>query len=269
MPDINLLLKLLHQFAWLGNWIFLGLAFIESAPFVGIFIPGSTLISVGGFLASQGYLKVWDVVIFAMIGGIIGDFFSYSMGRFGGAWIKNNKIINQNILKQGEKFFARYGNKSVFWGRFFGPLRAIIPFVAGISKMKQRPFILWNLLSAVCWSILNVFAGYFSGAIIVTIFKKWSNQLNLILFILLIIAVFYWFIKKQNKTIKESFYIGSLNFIKYLSHKRLFNKLMEKYPTIAYFFNESKYPAEKLYGTVLVSSFLISIYILILVLDIF
>ena len=92
MPDINLLLNLLKEFAWLGNWLFFTLAFIESAPFVGMFIPGATLISVGGFLASQDVLNTWDIIIFATVGAIIGDFFSYSLGRWGGTWIKDKKI---------------------------------------------------------------------------------------------------------------------------------------------------------------------------------
>jgi hypothetical protein len=145
----------------------------------------------------------------------------------------------------------------------------VVPFIAGVSRMKQRPFILWNLLSAICWSVLNVFAGYFSGALVISIFKKWSSELNLILFTLAIIGVFYWFIKKRGKSIKESFLIGSLNFIKYLSRKEWFNKLVAKYPTIAEFFNESKYPAEKLFGSLIILSLLTSIYILTLILDVF
>jgi len=269
MPDINLLLNLLTKFAWLGNWIFFTLAFLESAPFIGIFMPGSTLISIGGFLASQGYLKIWDILIFSIIGAILGDFFSYSLGRFGGKWIKDKKIINQKILDHGERFFNRYGNKSIFWGRFFGPLRAVVPFVAGISRMKQKPFIFWNISSAICWAFLNVFAGYFSGALILRIFKKWSIEINLIFFTLIIVIIFYLIIKKRGKSLKESFLVGSLNFIEYLSQKNWFNKFVAKYPFLTDFFNESKNPAEKLFGIIIIFSFLISIYILTLILDVF
>ena len=132
MPDVALLTHLLIKFAWLGDWLFLVLAFIESAPVIGVFIPGATLISVGGFLASQGILNVWDIIIFASVGAILGDFFSYSLGRWGGEWIKRKKLINRTLIHHGEKFFAKYGNKSIFWGRFFGPIRALITFIAGL-----------------------------------------------------------------------------------------------------------------------------------------
>lgn len=269
MPDINLLLHLLTKFAWLGNWLFFTLAFIESAPFIGVFLPGATLISIGGFLASQGLLNVWDIILFATIGAILGDVVSYALGRWGGNWIKNKKIINHKILNHGERFFKKYGNKSIFLGRFFGPIRAIIPFIAGISKMKEGPFIFWNVLSSIGWAMLNVFAGYFSGTLIISIFKKWSNRLTLILIIIFIISLFYWIIKKKNQSLKTSFKTSSVNFIKFLNHQNWFNEIKTKYLFIAYFLNESKNAAEKIFGGILIFTFLTIIYFLIIILDIF
>lgn len=269
MPDIGLLTHLLTKFAWLGNWLFFVLAFIESAPLIGVFIPGATLISVGGFLASQNILNVWDIIFFATIGAIIGDFFSYSLGRFGGAWINKHKIINRTLIHHGERFFNRYGNKSIFWGRFFGPIRAIIPFIAGLSKMERGPFIFWNVISGLSWAILNVLVGFFSGALIITIFKKWSNKLTFFLILIFIIATIYWLIKKRGHSLKKSFKLNSLIFAEYLNKKKWFNRLVIRYPFITDFFNETKYAAEKLFGGVLVFSFLILTYILILIFDIF
>ena len=269
MPDVALLTHLLIKFAWLGDWLFLVLAFIESAPVIGVFIPGATLISVGGFLASQGILNVWDIIIFASVGAILGDFFSYSLGRWGGEWIKRKKLINRTLIHHGEKFFAKYGNKSIFWGRFFGPIRAIIPFIAGLSRMRRRPFIFWNILSGISWAILNVFLGHFSGTIIVTIFKRWSSKLTFVLFVLLIIAIFYWLIKKKGQSIKASFNINSHELIKYLHTKKWFHKLNSRYHFISDFFNETRFAAQKLFGGVIIFSFLVLIYSLILILDIF
>jgi undecaprenyl-diphosphatase len=269
MPDITLLLNLLKEFSWLGNWLFFVLAFIESAPFVGVFIPGASLISIGGFLAYQGYLNTWDIVLFSTIGAILGDFFSYSLGRLGGDWIKNNKIINYAILKHGEDFFQEHGNKSVFWGRFFGPIRAIIPFIAGLSKMKQGSFIFWNISSAISWAMLNVFLGYFSGSLIVSIFKRWSGGLSLILVMASIIATIYWFIKKRDQSIKTSFYNSSIKFVEKLHTYKWFIKLNNQYTFINDFFKETKHPEVKLYSSLLLISLLTITYILILVLDVF
>jgi undecaprenyl-diphosphatase len=269
MPNITLLTNLLVQFAWLGNWIFFVLAFIESAPLIGIFVPGATLISVGGLLASQGYLSIWNIIFFASIGAIVGDFFSYSLGRWGGDYIKRKGIINKTLIFHGEKFFKRYGNKSIFWGRFFGPIRAIIPFIAGLSRMERRPFIFWNILSGISWAMLNVFLGYFSGTLIITIFKRWSKGMTLILIIILTITIIYWLIKKRGVSIKTSFRANSFLFVEYLNSKIWFNKLTARYPFLADFFNESKYAAEKLFGGIIVFSLLILTYLLIIILDVF
>jgi membrane protein DedA with SNARE-associated domain len=269
MPDVTTLLSLLNEFAWLGNWLFFTLAFIESAPFVGLFMPGATLVSVGGLLASQGYLKAFDIIIFATMGAIIGDFFSYSLGRWGGDWISKKKIINQKILNHGEKFFNKYGNISIFWGRFFGPVRAIIPFIAGVSKMKPAPFIFWNILSAVGWATLNVFLGYFSGTLVVSIFKKWSSGLTLILIVIISIGVIYWLIKKRGHSITASFHANSSNFIGRLNNYRWFKKIKTNYPIVTEYFKETKHANEKLYGGLIISSFLIFVYLLIIILDVF
>jgi undecaprenyl-diphosphatase len=269
MPDLNLLLSLLTKFAWLGNWLFFILAFIESAPFIGLVIPGATLIFVGGFLAAQDYLNTWDIIIFASIGAICGDFFSYSLGRWGGNFIKEKKIVNQTILKHGEEFFQRYGNKSIFFGRFFGPLRAIIPFIAGLSRMKRKPFIFWNVLSGIGWAMLNVFLGHFSGTLVSSIFKKWSGRLSLILIILLVAAVTYFILKKKGESIMAYFKTSSLSFSKKLHSYQSFQKLQKRYPVIEDFFKESKRAEEKLFGSVLAFSFLLFTYLLIIILDVF
>jgi membrane protein DedA with SNARE-associated domain len=267
MPDINHLLNLLTKFAWLGDWLFLILAFIESAPFIGLVIPGATFITIGGFLASQGYLNVFDIIIFATIGAILGDFFSYFLGRWSGDWIKRKRIINQTILRHGENFFKRHGDKSVFLGRFFGPIRAVIPFIAGLSKMKVRPFIFWNILSSIGWAILNVLLGYFSGTLIVAIFNKWANNfraihLGLILTILLGIYIFYLIIKHQGQSIVTYFKTTSLIFVTRLNNYSWFKKLTSKYSIINDFLIETKYAPEKLFGSVCIFVFLTFLYLL-------
>jgi undecaprenyl-diphosphatase len=269
MPDVSLLVSLLVKFAWLGNWLFLVLAFIESAPFVGLFIPGATLISVGGFLASQGYLKTWDIIIFATIGAIAGDFASYLLGRYGGSWIKEKKIIKQSILDQGEDFFNRYGNKSVFFGRFFGPVRAVIPFIAGLAKMKAKPFIFWNVISSIGWATLNVFLGYFSGALLSPLFQKWSSRLSLVLILFLALGLIYWLTKKHGESLIASFRASSLIFSTSLRRLTWSKKLSQRYLIIDEFFKETKYANEKLFGGVLIFIFLLVVYLLIIILDVF
>lgn len=267
MHYLDYFLKILNHFSWLGNGIFLILAFIESAPFIGVFIPGATLISVGGFLASQNYFNVWNIVMFAALGAILGDFSSYFLGRWGSQWLKNKKLINANILKKGEAFFERYGNKSVFWGRFFGPIRAVIPFIAGLAKMKQRSFLFWNISSAIIWALLNVFLGYFSGTIFVFIFKKWSLRLIVIFLILTIIISFIWLVKKKHQRIVDYFKSLSKSFVDYLKMSKIFKKLSGRYHLINDFFQEENHAEEKIFTTAIIIIILIIVFTLNLIFD--
>lgn len=268
MNYLDTLSGMLSQFAWLGNWLFFFLAFFESAPFVGLFLPGATMISAGGFLAAQGVFKFTDVIIYAAIGAIVGDFLSYFLGRWGGDWLDRNKLINKKLLAGGEHFFKHYGNKSIFWGRFFGPVRAIIPFVAGVSKMKPGPFIIWNVLSAIGWATLNVFLGYFSGSLFSLLIKKWSGRIGTALTIVLVIAVVFALIKKKQSIITY-FHRQSKVFLEYLTSKKWFQKFSQHYKFVRVLLEEDPRIAEKIFGSTLLLSFFTFFYLLGEILDIF
>lgn len=269
MPNVDLLINFLNNFSWLGNWLFFLLAFVESAPFMGLFVPGATLVSVGGFLSSQHYLNAWNIILFASLGAIVGDFTSYGMGRWGGDWVKRKKIIKPSILRLGENFFNKYGSRSVFFGRFFGPVRAIIPFVAGMAKMKKRQFVFCNILSGIAWAALNVFLGYFSGTLIVSIFKKWSGTLGIILASILVILIIYWLLKKRGESMVKYFKANSVKFVLSIQEYDWFKKLTLRYPVIEIFLSEAKHAKEKLFGSVLIFTFLLVTYLLIIILDVF
>jgi membrane protein DedA with SNARE-associated domain len=120
--------------------------------------------TVGRGTGASGVLEVGGLIWFAAVGAVLGDGLSYYLGtkgkrlfRPGGRW------LDPAHLAKGEAFFRRHGSKSVFLGRFMGPIRGIIPFIAGLSAMDRRAFLLWNVLSGVLWATVHVLAGYFLG----------------------------------------------------------------------------------------------------------
>ena len=122
-----------------GYLVIFLVSLLESLAFVGIFIPGTVVIVFAGFAAAQGYLQVAAVLWFAAIGAIVGDALSFSLGKRGTRLFRNeHKILRAAHLERGEKFLKQHGSKSVFLGRFIGPIRPIIPFVAGMLKMNPR-----------------------------------------------------------------------------------------------------------------------------------
>lgn len=210
--------SVLPAFEHLGNWgywvIFL-VAFLESLTIIGSFVPGTLITLFFGFLASQNFFEIGDLIWFAAIGAILGDVASFYLGRKGTHLFKNeNKLLKLSHLEKGEKFFRRHGAKSLLLGRFAAPLRAIIPFIAGLSKMRQRPFWFWAVLGGFLWSAIYLFAGYFFGGALGAA-EAWSARIGI--FILAFAALlsviwlaiekgkpFYSFIKSILISIKEA-----------------------------------------------------------------
>ena len=262
---LNFFFSILGKFGWLGNWLFLFFALIECVPFVGGVFPGATLIAVSGFLASQGSFRLSDIIIFSTIGAFIGDYAGYSLGRYGNGWVK--KIIGQKMLDKGEAFFSKYGNKSIFWGRFFSATRAIIPFVAGVSRMRQRSFIIWNLISSLAWSLFNIFLGYFSGSVIITVVRKLFHKPLLIIAPLIIVGIAYWLIKYHGPDLKNYYQKQYQRIITNLYSNRWFLALVTRYPVAAEQNGDNIKNRRKIFNIILGFLILLLIYILTAIFD--
>jgi membrane protein DedA with SNARE-associated domain len=145
---------------WAAAVIFVT-AFGESFAFLSLLFPGTTLLIAAGALMAHGTLSAAPVLIGAVLGATLGDTVSYWIGRrFGGGIAKLWPFSrNPELLPSGIRFFARHGGKSVFIGRFFGPMRAIIPLAAGLMRMPPGWFWLANIASAVVWAPMLLFAG--------------------------------------------------------------------------------------------------------------
>ena len=143
--------------------LLLFLAFAESALFLGFVLPGETALIVGGMLAAQ---KVWDLGDFfagAIVCAIIGDSVGYEVGRFFGHRIQGSwmgRRLGAKRWRVAEHIFGSYGAQAVFFGRAQALLRALVPTLAGISRMPYRTFLRWNAAGGVVWGGGVVVLGY-------------------------------------------------------------------------------------------------------------
>jgi membrane protein DedA with SNARE-associated domain len=110
---------------------------------------------------SGGRLPYAPVLIGAVLGATLGDSVSYWIGRRFGGGIARIWPFSRNpeLLPSGIRFFARHGGKSVFIGRFFGPIRAVIPLAAGVMQMSRGWFWFANIASALVWAPMLLFIG--------------------------------------------------------------------------------------------------------------
>jgi membrane protein DedA with SNARE-associated domain len=147
-----------------AGWAFAVLfvsAFGESFVFLSLLFPGTSLLIAGGALMATGSLPYFPVLAGAVLGAILGDGVSYWIGcRFGSALAGLWPLTRYpGLLPRGIRFFAKYGGSSVFLGRFFGPVRAVIPLAAGLMQMPPVRFWIANVISALVWAPLLILVG--------------------------------------------------------------------------------------------------------------
>jgi membrane protein DedA with SNARE-associated domain len=136
-------------------------AFGESFAFLSLLFPGTTLLIAAGTLMKSGTLPILPVMVGAILGAVLGDSVSYWIGRRFGGGIARFWPFSRNpeLLPSGIQFFERHGGKSVFIGRFFGPIRAVIPLAAGIMRMPRGRFWIANIVSALVWAPMLLLVG--------------------------------------------------------------------------------------------------------------
>lgn len=164
MSILDTLLPKIEHLGVLAYWVVFLVSTLESTVVVGLIIPGTTIIIFVGFLVAQEVLDLGDVIWYVALGGIIGDAISFYLGRRGTNLFKNeNKYLKAAYLAKGEEFFGRWGSMSIVLARFIGPLRPMVPFAAGLSKMPAKKFLILNVLSGFAAAAVYVLIGYFFG----------------------------------------------------------------------------------------------------------
>lgn len=150
---------------WAGIITFL-ISFSESLAIIGSIIPGSVTMTAIGILIGTGIIPAKSTFTWAILGAIAGDSASYYLGFYYKDRIKNCWPFakHPHWLNMGKDYFEKHGGKSVLIGRFIGPLRSIIPLIAGSMQMPTSRFLIANILSAIGWSFLYILPGVFIGA---------------------------------------------------------------------------------------------------------
>ncbi|NVK40087.1 MAG: phosphatase PAP2 family protein [Oceanospirillaceae bacterium] len=142
-----------------------GIALCESLAFVGILVPGVAFLFALALSAGEQGLPLLPLLIAAFGGAVAGDGLSYFLGRYADDWLQHHWPFNAHPgwHHRGIRFFQRYGLLSIVLGRFVGPVRPVVPFIAGTFEMPAARFFTVNVLSAIAWSPAYVLPGYLVG----------------------------------------------------------------------------------------------------------
>ncbi len=159
-----------HEF-WAMPIVFM-LAFGESLAFISLLIPAwAILVAIGAVIGATG-IEFWPIMIAGAIGAACGDWLSYWFGwkfkdPIGHVWPLST---HPDLLPRGKAFMRHWGIPGIFIGRFFGPLRASVPLVAGILEMPYWQFQLANFSSAFLWAFVLLKFGDFGFGVV-----KWFS----------------------------------------------------------------------------------------------
>jgi membrane protein DedA with SNARE-associated domain len=148
-----------------AGWVVFLVSLAESLAIVGVLVPGVVILLGAGALIGSGVLDFWSMTAWAVAGAIIGDGLSFQLGRHFDylterfRWFR----LHPDHLEKGHAFFRKWGDVSVAVGRFFGPIRAVVPLVAGLLDMPPGRFYLANVLSALVWAPAYLAPGILIG----------------------------------------------------------------------------------------------------------
>ncbi|SCZ57637.1 bifunctional DedA family/phosphatase PAP2 family protein [Thiohalomonas denitrificans] len=181
---------------WAGVLVFL-IAFSESLAVVGLFLPGAMLMFGIGALVGSGSLEFWPTLAWAAAGAIAGDGVSFWLGRYFHEGLKTQWPFRTHpeFIENATGFFQRHGGKSILLGRFIGPIRPIIPAVAGMMDMPVGRFFAVNVVSGILWAPAYVLPGVVFAATLGLAAEVAMRLAALIVLLLTLLLFTFWVAK--------------------------------------------------------------------------
>ncbi len=172
---------------WSGIVVFL-ISLSESLAIVGLLVPGVVMMTAIGAMMGAGILPFWETLFWAVLGAIAGDGISYWLGYHYHDRIRGFWPFKQfpKLLVRGETFFKNHGGKSIIFGRFVGPVRPMIPVIAGMMDMSPKRFLVFNILSAIAWAPLYSLPGILIGMSLGSLTPEEASRAGLFVILLLL-----------------------------------------------------------------------------------
>jgi len=200
------------------SFIQLVLNFSQSIGYLGVFLlmtiessfipfPSEIVISPAAFLAAQGEMNIYLIVIFGILGSLVGASVNYFLARWLGRpivyalvekkWAKWF-LLSTPKLEKAEKQFREYGGISTFLGRLVPAVRQLISIPAGFAKMNFWKFLFYTFLGSSFWVVVLALLGYFFGAN-EAVLKNYYSEISLGLIVIVLLVVFFFLLNKRRK----------------------------------------------------------------------
>ncbi|UIX31890.1 DedA family protein [Streptomyces sp. GQFP] len=194
---------LLDQF---GIWGLLLIVFAESGLLIGFFLPGDSLLFTAGLLITSGTLDfpLWGAVALICVAAILGDQAGYMFGKKVGPSLfsrPDSRLFKQENVTKAHEFFEKYGPKSLVLARFVPIVRTFTPIIAGVSGMKYRSFLIFNVIGGVLWGAGVTVLGAVLGDI--EFVKKNIEPILLLIVFISVVPIIIEFARARSKAKKN------------------------------------------------------------------
>lgn len=199
LTNVKPLLDWLHHNPhWAGVFTFV-ISFLESFAVVGLLVPGAVMMTALGILIGSGVVPFTSITLWAIAGAIVGDVLSFWIGHHFQGGIRNFWPFRSHpgLLRKGEMFFVHHGGKGIFLGRFVGPVRPLLPLIAGMMSMSVGRFLVSDVLSSIVWAPVYMLPGIVMGYASQELAPEMTGRL--LLMVVLVLLVFWcisWLIKR-------------------------------------------------------------------------
>ncbi|MEU0435171.1 VTT domain-containing protein [Streptomyces sp. NPDC006290] len=172
-----------------GIWGLLLVVFAESGLLIGFFLPGDSLLFTCGLLIATGAMDfpLWAAIPLICLAAVLGDQAGYLFGKKVGPSLftrPNSRLFKQENVVKANEFFEKYGPKSLVLARFVPVVRTFTPIIAGVSGMKYRPFLTFNVIGGVMWGAGVTLLGSWLGKI-----EFVNKNIELILILIVLVSV--------------------------------------------------------------------------------
>ncbi|PZH19667.1 hypothetical protein C1I97_02270 [Streptomyces sp. NTH33] len=185
-----------------GLWGLLLIVFAESGLLIGFFLPGDSLLFTTGLLVTSGQLRypLWLVIVLICVAAILGDQAGYMFGKKVGPALFNrpdSRLFKQENVTKAHEFFEKHGPKSLVLARFVPIVRTFTPIIAGVSGMRYRSFLIFNVIGGILWGTGVTLLGSWLGNIA---FVKKNIEAILILIVLLsVVPIIIEFLRARSQ----------------------------------------------------------------------
>lgn len=186
-------------FQFFGYWGLAAILFAEVGLF-GFFLPGDSLLLTLGLISAKGDIDIKVLIPSLLVATILGDHFSYFLGRKFADWTKRNmnKIwLEEKHLEMAHDFYVKHGGKTILFCKFIAFVRTFAPFIAGTSKMNYLKFTLYEVAGAVLWVVGIVGGAHYLGKTVDFDITEYFHYFVILLVFLLISPFFLKFAKKK------------------------------------------------------------------------